>query len=266
MWRAGATIDGAPCTATIREERADRNQYDVHHRMHPPPGPHRLRHAHGKCIFRDSTALHPSRVSVTVVTRIYPKMLTNVFFVMSGIGCTARPTVSGIYLTHACVRERVTRATVARPATRAENKQRGARGGRGGAAAARPQRPPTAAGRADFADDAGRTPDAGRRWNMDVSGRHRSTRAISTPNNACPAIYCWKDFRFHRIPSVYHPHSVLPVLSPYITAKVYETSLQQEISSIIYYIFSSIKINDIKRLVDKLDRLNKISYSLRTSR
>ncbi|KAL4704647.1 hypothetical protein ACJJTC_013431 [Scirpophaga incertulas] len=58
---AGATIDVAPCTATIREERPDRNQYDVHHRMHAPPGPHRLRLApDGKCISRDFVALHPS--------------------------------------------------------------------------------------------------------------------------------------------------------------------------------------------------------------
>lgn len=43
----GATIDCSPCTATLREARADRNQYDVHHRMHPPPVPHRLRLAQG---------------------------------------------------------------------------------------------------------------------------------------------------------------------------------------------------------------------------
>lgn len=51
----------SPCTATIREERPDRNQYDVHHRMHPPLPPHRLRFALvGKCIFANTAAFLPS--------------------------------------------------------------------------------------------------------------------------------------------------------------------------------------------------------------
>lgn len=60
--KAGATIDGAPCTATIREERADRNQYDVHHRMHLPPREPPAPCTTGKCIFRDTAFPHPSHI------------------------------------------------------------------------------------------------------------------------------------------------------------------------------------------------------------
>lgn len=226
--------------------------------MHPPPGPHRLRHAHGKCIFRDSAVLHPSRVSATVVTRIYPKMLSTVFF--SDVRCwmhrSVRPCPVYTWRTRAfgCAsRGRLSRAPPVGPRINSVGRAGGGAVQRLHAHYGRPRLPDARRTRARAGH--------GRRSNMDVSGRHRTaTRVISTPNHAWATnlLRYWLVQGLSLATRTSHLHHNL-----WNTEQV--SSFQQEISSIIYYVFSSIKINDIKRLVNKLGRPNKISYSLRTS-
>lgn len=137
------------------------------------------------------------------------------FFVMSGVGCTARSVrVRCIpWRTRAfgfASRGRLSRAPPLGPRINSVG-----RGGRGGAAPARPQRPPTHAGRCRTSGPcrthAGRrTPDTDETRTFQdvialrrVSYRRPITRALT--------IYCgvtsWKDFRLHCIQFAYSSQS-----------------------------------------------------------
>lgn len=143
-------------------------------------------------------------------------------------------------------RGRLSRAPPVGPRINSEGRAGGGAVQRLHAHSGRP-RLPDARGRARTLPDVRRMPmKHGPFRTSSHSRRVSSQRQISRVS----AIYCgiasWKDFRLHLCG---YRHLIFNLK--------YQTSFQQEISSIIYCIYSSIKINDIKRLVNKLDRLIK---------
>lgn len=131
--RAGAAIDAAPCTTTLREERPDRNQYDVHHSMHPPPRPSACALHPSEMHFRDTSPTPFSRTPTRVI--VAENASCQLF---SDVRRRMHRSVRPRELPDARVRSVARHAgdCRCRPASTVENKQRGARGGRGGAALA----------------------------------------------------------------------------------------------------------------------------------